>query len=69
METCVSVIRLLTAKDIQSIFGIGKNQAYALMNSDGFPTIKLNNRLYVTQKDLEKWLDTYKGRSYLFETR
>ncbi len=62
----MEITKLLTPKDIQSIFSIGKNQAYALMNSAGFPTIKLNSRLYVEQEELSKWLATYKGRSYLF---
>ena len=62
----MEITKLLTPKDIQSIFSIGKNQAYALMNSAGFPAIKLNNRLFVTEEALSSWLATYKGRSYLF---
>ena len=27
------------------------------MRSDGFPSIKLNNRIYITKKNFEKWLD------------
>lgn len=57
--------KLLTSKDIQVIFSIGRNQAYALMHSDGFPTITINNRLYVEPDKLKKWLDTYAGRRYI----
>ena len=57
--------KLLTPKDIQCIFSIGKNQAYALMHSSGFPSITINNRIYVTQENLKKWLDTYTGRKYI----
>ncbi len=57
--------KLLTPKDIQCIFSIGKNQAYALMHSAGFPSITINNRIYVTQENLKKWLDTYTGRKYI----
>lgn len=60
-----NVRRLLTAKDIQRIFTIGKNQAYALMHSKGFPSITINSRLYVQQESLAKWLSTYEGRQYL----
>lgn len=57
--------KLLTPKEIQCIFSIGKNQAYALMHSTGFPSITINNRIYVTQENLKKWLDTYTGRKYI----
>lgn len=57
--------KLLTPKDIQAIFSLGRNQAYALMHSSGFPTITINNRLYVDPVKLQKWLDTYTGRKYI----
>lgn len=59
-------IILLTPDDIQSIFKIGKNKAYELMNSDGFPSFRVNSRLYVEQSVLLKWLSTYSGRKYSF---
>ena len=61
----VQIQRLLTQKDLCEIFSISKNHAYALMHSDGFPTIAINNRLYVEPGKLQKWLDTYTGRTYL----
>ena len=61
----MEIQRLLTPKDIQSIFSIGRNQAYALMHSAGFPTITINSRLYVEPTKLQKWLDTYAGRTYI----
>lgn len=59
-------IKMLTPKDIQDIFNIGKNQAYALMHSEGFPTVTLNNRMFVESQALEEWLDKYKGKQYIF---
>ena len=47
---------MLTAKDLQEYFGCGKNQAYALMHSRGFPAIQINRRLYVAQEELDKWI-------------
>ena len=61
-----SLPKLLTPKDVQKIFGMGKNQAYALMNSAAFPTIRLNNRMYVEVGALMQWLETYKGKTFLF---
>lgn len=57
--------KLLTSRDIQDIFSMGKNQAYTLMHSAGFPTTTIGNRMFVTQVNLEKWLEVYKGRQYL----
>lgn len=56
---------MLTAKDIQEYFGCGKNQAYALMHSRGFPAIQINRRLYVPQEELDKWIARQTGRTYL----
>jgi hypothetical protein len=57
--------RLLTYKDLQTILHVGKSRAYELLKSDCFPTIKINNRYYVSQKHLEKWIDTYSGKTFL----
>lgn len=61
----MEIQKLLTPKDIQGIFSLGRNQAYALMHSAGFPTITINNRLYVDPEKLKRWLDTYTGRKYI----
>ena len=45
--------KLLTVEDIQSIFKIGKTTAYQLMRSNGFPALRVNHRLYVSQEALD----------------
>lgn len=57
--------KLLTVKDIQCIFSIGKNQAYKLMNSDGFPSIKVGKKIYISRNALDEWLNIYKGKTFL----
>lgn len=57
--------RLLTAKDLQYIFSIGKNRAYELMNSKAFPTLQIGCRKYVSSAALQKWVETYTGREYI----
>ena len=57
--------KLLTSKDIQRIFSIGRTHAYELMRSNGFPTIKVGNRLYVEKDALDRWLEKYQGRTFL----
>lgn len=56
--------RLLTYKDIQYIFGVGKNRAYELLNSSGFPTIRIGERMYVSKKALDEWIATYTSKTY-----
>ena len=60
-----SVQKLLTVKDVQYILNVGRTTAYQLMRSSGFPTLRINNRLLVSQEALEKWIQTYSGRQYL----
>lgn len=56
---------LLTNKDLQAILHVSKNRAYEIQKSACFPTIKINNRYYVTRRSLTKWLDEYTNREYI----
>lgn len=49
-----------TAKDIQDIFHLSKNNAYKLMNSDGFPCMRIGKKLLVSVEELKKWQNKYK---------
>ena len=57
--------RLLTAKDLQYIFSVGKNRAYELMNSKAFPSLQIGSRKYVSRTALQEWVKTYTGKEYL----
>jgi len=57
------MIKVLTTKDVGAILKIGKNQAYALMNSSAFPSYRLGGRLYVTQDALEEWLQKIRNKN------
>ena len=58
---------LYTAKDIQKIFSCGENLAYAIMNSEHFPSFKINKRIYVHKEKLEKWLDANKNNDLVIK--
>lgn len=47
---------LLTANDICTYLSIGISTAYKLMNTDGFPTVKIKSRKYANKELLDKWL-------------
>ena len=52
--------------DIQQILSLGKTRTYELMRSDGFPSFRLNNRLYVTKTNFEKWLNKYTNKTFRY---
>lgn len=55
-------IILYTPQDIQKIFTCGKNQAYQLIHSSGFPKIQINRKIYVPKDKLEKWININTGK-------
>lgn len=55
---------LYTVDDIQNIFKIGRTKAYQLMCSSGFPSFKLNKKLYISKEKLEDWIAKTSGKTY-----
>ena len=53
---------IYNASDIQRIFKCGKQQAYQLMNTKGFPSIRLNSKLIVEKNALLNWLKKNQGK-------
>ena len=47
--------KLFTVRQIQEIFSFGKRQAYELVNSDGFPALRIEKRIFVPEDELEKY--------------
>ncbi len=54
-----------TTKDLARILHMGHTQAYALMNSKAFPSMRINRRMLVTKDNLEKWLNNFTGKKFL----
>ena len=48
--------KMLTIKDIQNNLGIGKNNAYRLIKSPGFPTIKIGRKYLIPEDEFETWV-------------
>lgn len=57
---------IYTVNDIQNILSLGRTKAYELMRSDGFPSVKLNNRLYVSKENFEKWFNKQTNKTYSY---
>lgn len=56
---------LLTVKKLQKTMRIGRDTAYALMHSSGFPSMKIGGRYFVTEDALKMWLEKQKYKSYV----
>ena len=63
-EVAVSVLK---AKDRQERLGIGRDRAYALMRSAGFPSTRIGRTYFVTSDNFEKWLNDYKYKTFLLK--
>lgn len=54
-----------TTKELQEVLRCGKNQAYSLMKSDCFPSIRINSKYIVTKASLDDWLKKNKGKQLI----
>ncbi len=55
METCE--VKFYTVDDLQRLMGIGRNSAYKLVRSKGFPTILVGNRIIIPADLFQKWIE------------
>lgn len=49
---------ILTPKDIGIILGISKNNAYAVVHSEGFPAVRVGKQYRVLRSNFFAWLDS-----------
>ena len=57
-------IKVLYAKDLMEILGIGRDRAYTLMRSAGFPSTKFGHTYFVTEENFNIWLNNNAGKTY-----
>lgn len=57
---------LYNVDDIQQIFKIGRSKAYELMSADGFPSFKLNRKVYVEHEKLMNWVNKMGGKTFSY---
>lgn len=53
---------LYDVNEIKKIFSCGKNTAYDIMNSSGFPSIRVGRKIFVEKEEFEKWLQKNAGK-------
>jgi predicted DNA-binding transcriptional regulator AlpA len=59
-------IIMYNVEDIMRIFHMGRSKAYQLVNSDGFPRVRLNNKILVPKSSLEDWIQKHTKKQHLF---
>ncbi|MDQ1147047.1 excisionase family DNA binding protein [Bacillus sp. SORGH_AS 510] len=59
MSTQGEYKEILDVSDIQNILGIGRRQAYELVNSGQFHTVRIGRRIKISRDTFNNWL---KGR-------
>ena len=57
-------MNLLTVQETQSLLRIGRDKAYALMHSKGFPSVKIGGRYFVEEEALREWLNKYRYKEF-----
>lgn len=49
--------RTYNVSDIQNILGISRTMAYRLVNSNPFRVVRVGNRILISKKSFDEWLD------------
>ena len=57
-------LSILTVNDIQEIMGLGRDRAYRLMHSDGFPAVLVGRTAFVTVENFMEWMDDYTYKKF-----
>ena len=50
---------VLSAKEVASVLGVSRSQAYVLMNSGDFPTLRIGKRMVVVKDKLFQWMEEH----------
>ena len=56
--------KLITVKEFASEYGIGTNKAYEMVNSKGFPVVKLGRKLLVIKDKVDEFLYNNVGNKF-----
>lgn len=54
--------KVYTVKEVSLMLKLGRNATYKLMNSKTFPSYKINNKFFVNEDDLIKWMHAVRNR-------
>lgn len=56
---------MLTVKDIQEILHIGRDTAYRLVRSNGFPSIIIGRSIRIPEDEFNRWIEKYTYKEFI----
>ena len=56
--------KLITVKEFAEEYGVGINKAYEMVNSKGFPVVKLGRKILVIKDKVDECLYSNVGKSF-----
>ena len=51
----------LNAETVAKVLGVSPSSGYELMHEDGFPTLKIGNRIGVSKEQFIRWVSEHTG--------
>ena len=61
-------ITMYTVKDIQRIFKCSQAHAYELVNTSGFPQMRIGRKILIEKHLLKRWIDKNVGKTILLSS-
>ena len=52
----------LSAQKVADVLGVSISSAYELMHEDGFPALRIGNRLVVPKDHFRRWVEDHIGK-------
>ena len=49
--------KLLSHYELAQYLSIGRNKAFDLMHTDGFPIVRLGRRIFANKEHVDQWID------------
>ena len=69
IDLSIIMNKFITVKEFAEIYGIGINSAYSIARINGFPKIKVGNRIYIVKSKLDDWVINNIGNEFwLYES-
>ena len=48
--------KTMTVKEFSTLYGIGMNNAYKIVNTVGFPAIRVGRKIIIIRDQVDKWM-------------
>ena len=57
--------KILTPKEVSKILKISMDKTYELIQSPGFPKIKIGRQYRISEEEFDKWIKRYSYNQYI----